>query len=579
VREAPWCGQEPSGGNPMSDFAGLRVALSALYAQRRGLEITGHNVANANTDGYSRQRVDMNAITGPVTGAFFSKWEGSGQGVKIAQYVRFRDAFLEVRAALEHGAEAHLSQVRYALDQLERLFDEPGDLSIQRSMTELWAGFDDVANHPGDDAARQQLLERAGTLATTVNHAANEIVAMRDSSVGQLNATITEVNAMAGTVAQLNDAIKGAVTSGLNGNDLMDQRDLLVEKLAAKLGATIRPGEFGSVNVFVNGTALVNGGHAEALEVDTSGASVVVRWQKDNFPATITAGDVGGLLEVVNVSYPGYLADLDTIALKLRDDVNALHAGTSGSIAATSRDQSAAGSLDIQVALNGGAFTTVSVAGADWSGAGGPAALQAALQAAIDAGIGAGNATIAVTGALGAPLSISVTPSAGNTVQTQAVLGNAGFGTLLGRTAVGLDGIGGRRFFEATSARDLAVSGDITGASQIAAAAAGAGPLDASVALDLAELASSTNGADAMYRAYIVALGVDSQAVQHRHDIQKETMSQVDDSRTALSGVNIDEEMVNMVQFQHAYDAAARFMTSVDEMLDTLINRTGVVGR
>jgi flagellar hook-associated protein 1 FlgK len=76
-----------------------------------------------------------------------------------------------------------------------------------------------------------------------------------------------------------------------------------------------------------------------------------------------------------------------------------------------------------------------------------------------------------------------------------------------------------------------------------------------------------------------VALGVDSQSIQHRHDIQVETMTQVDNSRTALAGVNIDEEMVNMVQFQHAYDAAARFMTSVDEMLDTLINRTGVVGR
>ena len=563
----------------MSDFAGLRIALSALYAQRRGLEITGHNVSNANTEGYSRQRVDLQSINGPTTGAFFSKWEGSGQGVRIAQYVRFRDTFLEVRAALEHGAEAHMSQVRYALDQLEGLFDEPGDLSIQRSMTEMWAGFDDVANHPGDNAARQQLLERAGTLATTVNHAANEIAAMRDSSIGQLDATITEVNTMAATVAQLNDAIKGAVTNGLNANDLLDQRDLLVEKLAAKIGATIRPSEFGSVNVFVNGTALVNGGHAEALEVDTSGASVVVRWQKDNFPATITAGDAGGLLEVVNVKYPAYLADLDTIALRLRDDVNALHAGTAGSIAATSRDQSAAGSLDFQIALNGGAFTTVNVAGADWSGAGGAAALQTALQAAIDGGIGAGAATVSVVGAVGAPLTITVTPTTGNSVQTQAVSGNAGFATLLGQTAVGLDGIGGRRFFEATSARDLAVSRDLTASSQIAAAAGGAGPLDGSVALDLAELASATNGADSMYRAYIVALGVDSQTVQHRHDIQKETMSQVDNSRTALAGVNIDEEMVNMVQFQHAYDAAARYMTSVDEMLDTLINRTGVVGR
>jgi flagellar hook-associated protein 1 FlgK len=193
--------------------------------------------------------------------------------------------------------------------------------------------------------------------------------------------------------------------------------------------------------------------------------------------------------------------------------------------------------------------------------------------------VGAGTTAVTVAGALGQSLVVTIAATAGNSLQTQAVAANAGFTTLLGSTAVGTDGVGGRRLYEATGARDLAVSGDITDAGQIAAGTAAGGPLDGSVALDLAEIASSTTGADSLYRAYIVGLGVDSQTLQYRHDIQKETMSQVDNSRAALAGVNIDEEMVNMVQFQHAYDAAARFMTSVDEMLDTLINRTGVVGR
>jgi flagellar hook-associated protein FlgK len=563
----------------VSDFAGLRIALSSLYAQRRGLEITGHNVANANTEGYSRQRVDLQALAPPTNGAFFATWEGSGQGVQVSQFVRFRDTFLEVRAALEHGAEAHLSTVRHALDQLEQLFDEPGDLGIQRSMSELWSGFDDVANHPGDDASRQQLLERVGTLATTINHAANQITSMRDGAVDQLEATVAQVNTMAETVNQLNDAIKRALTSGVNANDLADQRDLIVEKLASSVGATVRPGEWGAVNLFLNGTALVNAGQAERLMVDETGPTVVVRWEKDNFPATITGGDAGGLLEVVNVKLVDYLSDLDTIALQLRDDVNSVHGGLGGSIAAADRDQSAAGNLDFQVALNGGGFATVSVAGADWSGAGGAAALQASLQAAVDGAIGAGNATVSVSGVSGQPLAVSMTATGTNVLQAKAVTANAGFATLLGSTAVGLDGVGGRRIFEGTGASDLAVSDDITDPNQIAAGAVGAGALDGSIALQLAELASSTTGADSLYRSYIVGLGVDSQTTQHRHDIQSQTMGQVDNARNALSGVNIDEEMVNMVQFQHAYDAAARFMTSVDEMLDTLINRTGVVGR
>jgi len=562
----------------VSDFAGLRIALSSLYAQRRAMEITGHNVSNANTEGYSRQRVDLQAIPG-ATGGLFATWDGGGQGVRVAQFVRYRDAFLEIRAALEHGAEAHLSQVRAALDQLEWLFDEPGDLGIQRGMSELWSGFDDVANRPGDNAARQQLLERAETLATTVNHAAKQVVSFRDTAIERLSATVAEVNTMSADVAQLNEAIKRSLNVGDNANDLLDQRDLLAERLATRIGATIHPGEDGAVNVFLNGTALVSENLAESLEVDTTGPSVAIRWANANFPATVTSGDAGGLLEVINVKLPGHLADLDTIALKLRDDVNALHSGVGGSLAAADRDQSAAGALQFEVALDGGAMALVSVAGADWSGAGGAAALQAALQAAVDGAIGAGNATVTVAGAAGQPLVVSLAPAVGSTLLTQAVAGNSGFATLLGTTAVGRDGIGGRRFFEATGALDLGVSSDITDASHIAAGRAAGGPLDGSLALDLAELATSTSGADALYRAYIVALGVDSQATQQRHDIQNETMTQVDNSRSALAGVNIDEEMVNMVQYQHAYDAAARFMTSVDEMLDTLINNTGIVGR
>lgn len=563
----------------MSDFASLRVALSSLYAQRRGLEVTGHNVANANTPGYTRQRVELQALAPPTNGGITSTWLGTGQGVEVVGFTRFRDAFLEVRAALEHGSEAQLSQVRAALDQLEQLFGEPGDLGIQQTMTDLWSGFDDVANHPGDDAARQQLLERAGTLTTSINHAAIQIGAMHDAAVSQLQATVSEINTMAETVNQLNEAIKRALVNGVNANDLSDQRDLLVEKLATRAGVTIRPGEWGSVNLFINGAALVNVGQVDQLEVDTSGATVAVRWASNGLAASFTGGDTGGLLEVLNVKLDGYLADLDTIALRLRDDVNAVHGQLGGSIAAADRDQSAAGALNFEVALNGGGYATVSVAGADWSGAGGAAALQAALQTAVDGAVGAGNATVTVSGAVGQPLVVAMAPTGTNTLLSRAVAGNAGFSTLMGTTAVGLDGVGGRRLFEGTGAVDLAVSGDIASAADLAAGAAGAGALDGSVALELAELASSTSGADSLYRAYIVALGVDSQTTQHRHDIQLQTMAQVDNSRDSLAGVNIDEEMVNMVQFQHAYDAAARFMTSVDEILDTLINRTGIVGR
>lgn len=564
----------------MSNFSALHTALSSLYAQRRGLELAGHNIANANTEGYSRQRIDMVNVGPPLSPAFWSRWNGDGRGVEVQDVVRYRDQFLEIRAALEHGAKGHLEQARQVLDRLEQLFAEPGDVGLARQFVDFWAGWDDVANNPADPAARTQLLERARTLATGFNEAAAAITQLRSDTISELEALVADVNATAATVAQLNKTIKNAEIAGLSSNDLQDRRDVLANKLAGMIGATIRPGEWGQVNLYVGGTPLVSEDRAEALQLDAGSLPVVIRWVKDGFAASVSSGTAGGKLEAVNSTLPSYLADLDTIAARLRDDVNALHGAITGSIPAAARDQSAAGNLEFQLALNGGGYATVTVAGADWSGAGGAAALQAALQAAVDGAIGAGAATVTVSGAPGAPLSVAITPTGTNSLTVRANGANAGFATLLGTTAVGSDGVGGRAVFTGTGAATLALSSGVDGnPAAVAAGVAGGGPLDGSRALDLAELATATTGADALYRSFIVALGVDAQTTDRRLDIQTEATSRVDEARNAVSGVNIDEEMVNMIQFQRAYEAAARYMTTIDQLLDTLVNRTGVVGR
>lgn len=564
----------------MTEMSGLQSALSALYAQRRGLEVTGQNVSNANTDGYSRQRVNLQSVGGPAQAAIWSRYSGGGSGVSIADITRFRDAFLEIRAAVEHGALGQMSQVRDALGQLESLFGEPSDNGIQQQLADLWSGFDEVANNAGDTAARTQLLHRAATLAATFNSAAAALTQMTRDTTTQLSSLLSDVNAKAQTIAQLNQAIKARLVSGVDANDLLDQRDQLANDLASQVGATIRGGDFGQVSLTVGGTALVNENRAEKLDLDASGSPVVVRWDKDNYPAAISSGQAGGMLQVINQTLPQYRTGIDAIAMQLRDDVNALQSSIGGTIATAAQDQSAAGNLQFSLALNGGANATVTVAGANWSGAGGAAALQASMQAAVNAAIGAGNATVTVTGGNGSPMSVSLVPAGTNTLTVQATGTNTGFATLLGDTAVGLDGVGGRRFFEGTDASNLTVSSDVdNNPTAVAAGRIGNGVLDNSVALLAAELGSKTNGADSQYRAFIVALGVDSQSTQQRASIQQKTTDAIDNQRDSLASVNTDEEMVNLVQYQRAYQAAARVMTSIDEMLNTLINGTGAVGR
>jgi flagellar hook-associated protein FlgK len=561
----------------MSEFSGLNLALTALQSQRRGLELAAQNVANTNTAGYSRQRVDLESIGAPVVPSFYAGQTNTGGGVRIADITRYRDQFMEIQAALEHGAMGQLDVLNTKMTNIEQLFNEPSDSGLQAQLSGFWSSFDDVANHPSDTAARTQLLERATTLTNSFNQISASLNQQRLNTQSELGATVTQINDYADQIAQLNKAIKAGTIAGLGVNDLLDKRDLLANKLAEISGTGIRSIDFGQVNVTVGGTALVEGEHAQHVSLDTSGSPVVLRWVSTNSIVAATSGTVGGQLTALNTTIPSYVSKLDNVATTLRDSVNFLHGSISGELTTTAQDQSTAGNLKFDLSLDGGAFTTVTVAGANWSGAGGAAALQTALQNAINAAVGAGNVTATVTGGNGAPIEISVVPAGTHTLKVQATAGNNGFATLLGTTAVGADGVGGRQFFAGTDAKSLTLSNDVAGnPNAVAAGIAANGPLDGSRALDLADLAQSLTGADSTYRQMIVQLGVDTATAKSRADIQQTATQNLDNARTSYSGVNNDEEMAAMVQFQHAYEAAARFLSAIDSILDTLINKTAV---
>jgi len=565
-----------------SDFGALQLALSSLYANRRGLDTVGQNISNANTAGYSRQRVDFVANSGPKVPATFATWDGSGAGVSVTDVSRTRDLYLEIRSYIEHGASGSMGQTKSALSSVEGLFNEPSDNGIQKQLSDFWSSWDAVANTPNDAGSRAQLLQRADTLASTFNTASTNLDKLRTQAISTLGADVADVNSMAQGVANLNVEIQGASVSGLAHNDLLDQRDLLVSKLSDHLNVTIRQGPNETVDVLVNGTALVSNDHAYALKLDNSGATPVVRWDATGYPASVSAGAMGGLLNVANSVIPRYQSGLDAIATNLVSTVNGALTPITGSIATGGQDLSAAGTLQFGLALNGTTYGNVSVTGADWSGATGAATLQAALQSAINTATGATNAVVAtVTGGNGSPLHVSLAgANATDLVNVATVPNNVGLATLLGNTAVGLDGVGGRSFFTGTSARNLALSGQVSGnPSAVGAAMASSGTNDSHVALAMAGLGDSATGPDQLYKTYIVALGVEAQNTNQRVSMQDATTQSVDSSRQSQAGVNLDEEMINMTSFQQAYSASARYLTAIDSVLDALINRTGLVGR
>jgi flagellar hook-associated protein FlgK len=467
----------------VSTFSGLNTATTALWAQRRALDVTGQNIANVNTEGYSRQRVDLQAIGGSVVPAFYSTSNGIGAGVNADDVTRIRDIFLEGRGHVEHGNNARLTAESGALEQIETAFREPSDSGIQSLLTDVWDGWGDVHNAPDTDAARAQVLQQMQTLVGGLHFASESLSAQWNQTRENLTVLVKDVNAAASTVAGLNQAIQRATQSGLPANDLTDQRDLLVMRLADQVGATVRQGRNGMVDVVVGGVSLVAGTMASELAVEGSfgmadASSEPVRLVTAAGRYTVSgSGTAAGQLTAMNAIFPKYQAELNSLAKGVADAVNGLHD-------------------------DDGAF--------DKLGNRGGAVFESDDGAAITA------ANIRVAFSDPALIAASRVPGGPNTDNTNAD--------------------------------------------------------------KIAQLRSLVDGPDANYRKLVVTLGVEASVANRNVDIQSVITTQVDAARESVAGVNIDEEMTNMLSFQHAYSAAGRLVTAIDELLDQLINRTGRVG-
>ncbi|MEN3309191.1 MAG: flagellar hook-associated protein 1 [Micromonosporaceae bacterium] len=457
-----------------SSFGGLNTALSALYAQQRGLAVTGQNIANANTEGYSRQRVQMRAVGGPPVGAIYSVDNGVGGGVEVAAVTRLQDELLVSRSRTEHAQDSYLTGVKSTYAQVEQIFSEPSDTGLQAQLGELWSNLHDLANNPGDLATRSTVLQQAQVVVTGFNSAHANLAASWTVSRQVLDSRLTEVNTTADTVAQLNQAIRAAVNAGSPSNSLVDQRDAGIMRLSELTGATTINRNDGTVDVYLSGSILVGGDVARHLQAtgatrleDEGIVPVVVQWTDTLATASVAGGEVAAGMQALGQILPTQSASLDQIAVSLMTVVNTQH-----------------------------------TAGYD------------------------------------------------------------------------LNGTAGVALFSGTGAADLAVA--ITDPHLVAASATPGGNLDGTNATALAALATVTGGPDVAYRQMIANLGVTAQSAGRRVSIQDGVKQQVDSALAAQAGVNLDEEMTNMLAYQRAYEAAARVMSVIDSSLDTLINHMGV---
>jgi flagellar hook-associated protein 1 len=287
----------------MSGSSLLLIGTRAMFANYAALQTIGHNIANANTAGYSRQQVELATAQGQFTGAGFF-----GKGVDVVAVTRAHNEFL-TREAATAAAQASADAARLTqLQRLEAVFP-PGELGLGQAASSLLNAMVDLASRPSDTSTRQVVLARAQELAQRYAGAGAQIDALQGGVVQDLQVAVASVNRLAQGIATVNDQIARAQGTGQAPNDLLDQRDRLVAELSELVQVTTLPADDGTLSVFIaGGQRLVLGLQATTLslvedEFDSTRAAIAADdgGSPRALPSSLLAGgEIGGLLRFQN---------------------------------------------------------------------------------------------------------------------------------------------------------------------------------------------------------------------------------------------------------------------------------------
>ena len=523
----------------MSTFHGLEMAKQALFAQRSALYTTGHNISNANTEGYSRQRVNFQTTIPypPPASRTLSHHPGQmGTGVEIGSVQRIRNKFLDYQFRAENSKMGYWNERSEALSRMEELLNEPSDTGLGKTLDQFWQSLQDLAVNPDNSGARSVVVNRGLAVTETFNHFSRSLQSIRTDLNNQINVMVNNesedkkstINSLLKQINDINEQVQKIEPHGYLPNDLYDERDRLIDKLSELVNIKVEYHESstsaldhadGLVSIeLVNeiGQSLTEDG-VYLIEVDTDAGNALtvnemsVEFADDgykevtaikvagyddlgDFDVLESMGALSGLIEAYGYSengevagdYPNMLDELDKIALALADAFNEQHK-----------------------------------AGQDFYGNENDDVVDFFI---FDPGT-QGAATI------------TVNPDILEDPNLLAA-GNEDEGPLSGANAL-----------ELARVLDLPIN-DLAGAS-----------------------------VRNYYASRIGQLGVQAEEANRMAGNTEILKAQVERERLSTSAVSLDEEMSNMIKFQHAYNAAARNMTTIDEMLDRIINNMGIVGR
>ncbi len=486
-----------------SSFYGFEIAKTGLYASQRAIDLTGHNIANANTVGYTRQRLmlsNQELVAGRerfqeiVTGY-------SGAGVRMDGVEQIRNSFLDVQYRRENSTKEMWSTRSDALSYIEDIYGETNNTGLSTAINDFFKSVHTLTMNPESKEYRTNVMQSALKMTDAFQHIAQQLSDKQADMNEAVRVSTIQINDFADSIASLNDQIFRYELAGERANDLRDQRNNLLDELSNIVNYSFSEDADGMVSVNLGGTLLVDRttvNHLMTVPNPANNGMLDVTWSNAT-PYAPTTGRLKAYLDLRdgntedNIGIPYLMARLDTLASSIATEFNAVHnAGwtypdtTNGNVSATGVDffEEPAG------------------------------------------------------------------------------------------------GVTGFNFSISTAIRDSVYNIAAAGSQIVDATGRG----DNTNALVMVELQNRINlpvigSLEGYLKGYVAEIGAEASHANEMLSSEQALVNSLINQRESVSGVSVDEEMTNLMKFQHSYAASARVITTIDEYLDMLINKMGIVGR
>lgn len=294
---------------------GIYTALSGLQAQTIGLQTVAQNIANATTPGYTTEQANISTL--PTIGP-----NGAGGGAYVTGINRMSDPMGQNSYLATQSSAQQANTTQATLASIENIFPEPSSTGIQSQLSSFWSSWDNVANNPSMTAPRIQVISNAQNLATSLNQSSAALTNLQNSLSSQVQTSVPQINGYLSQVASLNQSIVSQLTQGSTPNSLMDQRNVILDKLSQQLGTTITHSKSGAINIYVGGITLVQGNIADSLSLQGSAGSMSLASAHTSTAIPITLGSIAAMLTGINTTIPSFQSQLNQVASSLITTVN-----------------------------------------------------------------------------------------------------------------------------------------------------------------------------------------------------------------------------------------------------------------